>query len=236
MKPIEYFERNKKYLFEKKLQPEALREFIYTKSRECSTHNPLIIAYFIRALKAKKILDMSCGWGDRLIGSLAAGVDLYYGCDPNSCLHKGYQQIIDLLRPYSPNPKAQITINCAPFESHTIPEELGQFDLMYTSPPYFDYEDYSKETTQSIASSEILNEDQWLNKFLYPSVKKIISRIKPRGHIIFYFSQGPTHGYMEKFLKWMKNDEQQVDYLGNVFFGKDRKRVHPIFIWRKRSE
>ena len=54
-------------------------------TKECSTHNPLIIKYFIRKFAARRVLDFSSGWGDRLIGALTSDIDLYVGVDPNEC-------------------------------------------------------------------------------------------------------------------------------------------------------
>jgi hypothetical protein len=231
--PIEYFEKNKDMLRKKGLTGRVLRDYIYTHTRECSSHNPLIIKFFIEKTRAKKVLDMSCGWGDRLIGSILAGVDLYYGTDPNTCLHDGYKKIVDVLAPISPNPNIKVVIKAVPFETHHIPDEYGQFDLMYTSPPYFDYEDYTKEKTQSI-SNFANREDLWLKNFVYVATRKIIDRIRMNGYIVFYFSQGYKNGYMEKFLKFMRY-QPDIFYCGNIFFGvtKNKHKNHPIFIYKK---
>ena len=31
--------------------------------------------------KAKRVLDTSCGWGDRLAGFFSSSAEEYYGCD-----------------------------------------------------------------------------------------------------------------------------------------------------------
>jgi hypothetical protein len=234
--PIEYFEQNKTVLEQQHLSPGSLRDYIYTHTTECSTHNPLVIKFFIDRTRAKKVLDMSSGWGDRLIGSILSGIDLYYGTDPNTCLHEGYDKIVRLLVPISPNPQMKVIIKKEPFETVHIPLEFGQFDLMYTSPPYFDYEDYTDEQTQSIAHDNTNKEDLWLKNFMYVSTRKIIDRIKFGGYIIFYFSQGKTHTYMEKFLYWM-GLQPDIYYCGNIFFGqiKNKYKNHPIFIYKKLS-
>lgn len=115
MSPYDYFIKNKNDLINKlkkkqiQVNDKNIRNEIYLSTHECSIHNPNIIKFFITFYKARRILDMSSGWGDRLIGSIASDIDLYYGVDPNSCLHPNYKNMINLLLKYSPNPKCE---NC----------------------------------------------------------------------------------------------------------------------------
>ena len=42
---------------------------------------------------AKRILDTSCGWGDRLVGFYCTeGTEVYYGCDPNEHVYEAYKK------------------------------------------------------------------------------------------------------------------------------------------------
>ncbi len=43
---------------------------------------------------AKRVLDTSCGWGDRLAGFFASDAEEYYGCDPNPNTYQRYQEQI----------------------------------------------------------------------------------------------------------------------------------------------
>ena len=54
--------------------------------------------YIIEHFNSKKILDMSSGWGDRLVGAMACNIDCYHGFDPNSCLHPGYKKMIEFFK------------------------------------------------------------------------------------------------------------------------------------------
>jgi tRNA1(Val) A37 N6-methylase TrmN6 len=234
--PYEYFIKNKdkiKYSLIKKRKdqtPINIREEIYHNVKECSIHNPLIIKYFIEKYNAKKILDMSSGWGDRLLGSLLANVDLYLGVDPNKCLHSNYNNIINLLKPLTKNSKGEYILIDSGFEDIDL-SNYSFFDLVYTSPPYFDYEKYSNDAKQSIFS--VYNEDEWLDKFLYPSMIKLIKYLKYGGYLVFYFSQERGKTYIEKWMHRMKT-YPNVYYLGNIFFSDIfLKNIHPIFIFQK---
>jgi hypothetical protein len=61
--------------------------------------------------------------------------------------------------------------------------DLGDdtFDIVFTSPPYFDRERYSDSDTQSW--KRYTRAESWLSGFMYPVVKKVWDRIRPGGHL-----------------------------------------------------
>lgn len=237
--PVDYFRKNKDKLIEKildkdlEVNPINLREEVYQNTIECSTHNPLIIKKMISIFGAKKVLDPSSGWGDRLIGAMTSPIDMYLGVDPNECLHPGYQEIINLFRELKPNPKATYIEVMSPFEKYSIPPEY-KFDLIYTSPPYFDYENYTQLKTQSMRQHT--TEDKWYTDFLLVSVNKCIGVLNNGGHLALYISQERGKTYVERLIKYMKG-LPNIYYLGNIFYGKSNmKQLHPIFIFQKNDE
>lgn len=234
--PYDFWIENKNKLIEAiegksmEVNPINLREEIFIQTTECSIHNPLIIKYFITKYRAKKILDPSSGWGDRLIGALSSNIDLYVGIDPNICLHKNYQKIIKLLLPLSKNPHAIVQMLQMGFQEYQNPDNI-KFDLIYTSPPYFDYEIYSSDNAQSVKYAN--SEDQWLVNFIYKSVDKEIEYLIDKGHLVLYFSQQKGKTYMEKFFFWIKS-HKNIYYMGNMFYSNlSQQKIHPIFIFKK---
>lgn len=255
--PYEYFQNNNKKIIDSVIKkgldvnPDNIREEIYLNTKECSIHNPLIIRYFIEKYKAKNVLDFSSGWGDRLIGSILAGADLYVGVDPNKCLHPNYQKIINLLAPISINKNSKHIMIENGFQNVDLSKVIDDyhlisgpvsgpknfsinrqiFDLVFTSPPYFDYEVYSKDKDQSILSFG--NEDMWLKNFLFKAIDKCFKYLRYDGHMVLYFSQQTGKTYMEKWLQWMKS-YPQLYYIGNMFYSDIFfKGLHPIFIFQK---
>nr|QBK84638.1 MAG: hypothetical protein LCDPAC01_01190 [Pithovirus LCDPAC01] len=115
---------------------------------------------------ATRILDFSSGWGDRLFGALSSQdkLSVYYGIDPNSLLFPGYEKKI--ITRFAKNPSKFKMINAA-FESLTLPFDAKNFDLIFTSPPYFDYEIYGTGINQSSPRFE-----DWIVKFLFRSLSK----------------------------------------------------------------
>lgn len=237
--PIEYFEKHKDKLIEKvikrglEVNPINLREEVYQNTIECSTHNPLIIKAMIKMFKARKVLDPSSGWGDRLIGAMLSSIDLYLGVDPNECLHPGYQEIIKLFTPLTPNSGATFMEVNSPFEKYQILEGY-EFDLAYSSPPYFDYETYTDLQTQSM--HQFNTEDRWYNEFLLVYVNKCIEVLKNGGHMAWYISQERGKTYVERLIKYLKG-LPEIYYLGNIFYGTTKlTQLHPIFIFEKNKE
>ena len=243
--PVEFYQENKKLLMLSLLDkglpvnPVTLRNEIYLNAKECSIHNPLIMKFFIAKFHARNVLDFSAGWGDRLIGALTSNIDMYYGVDPNDCLHPNYAKMIELFAPLSPNPKAKYILINGPFEKTTLPKN-AIFDLVYTSPPYFDYESYTDNQKQSMVSYD--TETSWLNNFLFIAVDKSISQLKNHGHIVLYISQKKGRTYTEKMIEYIKN-KKDMYYLGNIFKCQEStskisnnmkpKKLHPCFIFQK---
>jgi 16S rRNA G966 N2-methylase RsmD len=211
------------------LTPHNIRETIYNHTIECSNHNPGIIKWFINHFKSKRILDMSSGWGDRLLGAMSCNIDLYYGVDPNSCLHPNYKKMIEFFKPQLVNLKVQIEIYELPFEKAKLQDNF--YDLMFTSPPYFDIEIYdSNSETQSTHNK---NESEWYNNYLKVWINLIYKALKNGGIMAFNINQFRHHN----FVQWLINDlrkDNKWKFLGTIgYTGKVIKNVQPIFLWKK---
>jgi hypothetical protein len=113
--------------------------------------------------------DYSCGWGVRLLGSLATGLN-YYGIDPNNLLTERLQ---DLAKEYKKvNSSSLITDIRTQGSEIFIPEWENTMGVAFTSPPYFSYEDYRVGEGQSFKENETSYED-WLNGYWLGTVKNI---------------------------------------------------------------
>lgn len=225
-----------KHLEEKKLEIsiENIRDIIFNFGKrdgygECSTFKPKYLRYIIDHFNAKNILDMSMGWGDRLIAAMASNINCYHGYDPNPCLHPNYKKMIEFF-------KQQYVNKNATFEHHELPFEKAKlqdnfYDLMFTSPPYFDIEIYDlNATTQSTHNS---NETNWYNNYLKVWIELIYKSLKNNGVMAFNINQFKHHN----FLNWLINDlrnDNRLKFLGTIgYTGKIIKNVQPIFLWKK---
>lgn len=175
--PYEYFTENKKYII-RKLQQQGkticeynIREFIYNNCKECNSFKVTTAIFIYDFFKAKTVLDFSAGWGDRLLAACGLGIK-YTGIDPNLSNVTGYNEIIKLT-----NANATVFTSGAEYMPlKWLP--FTSYDLIFTSPPFFDYEIYSSKL-QSVSSYTTY--ENWLVYFLFiifikyrPFVKKNI--------------------------------------------------------------
>ena len=111
--------------------------------------------------------DFSCGWGARLTGALKNKVN-YYGTDPNYLLTKKLNQLANDYK----NTVVQNTIVDIRTQGSEIfiPEWENKMGVAFSSPPYFNLEDY-KIGNQSY--KEGITYQQWLNNYLKPTIKNI---------------------------------------------------------------
>jgi len=123
---------------------------------------------------AKSVLDPCVGWGGRMLGSLAAGAS-YTGCEPCIKTVEGLRGILNDL------PK-DVVKRCTLIEK---PAEVGLleacegYDMVLTSPPYYNLEDYSNETTQSMKKYPTW--ETWLTEWLDPIITASLLCLKDTG-------------------------------------------------------
>lgn len=180
LSPYEYWNRNRdtlvKQVGERRTQAEtaeALDNAIWQKVKGCGAFKPRVAAGVMQMFQAKRILDFSSGWGDRLFAAISLDVDAYTGVDPNPALHDPYQQMIEDLVPLQK--RGRYTLIESPFQTAVLPGGLT-YDLVFTSPPYYDLELYATKTDGQ-------NLDQWKSAFLYPSLDKAWEALEVGGHL-----------------------------------------------------
>lgn len=186
---------------------------------------------------AKRVLDFSAGWGDRLAGFLASSAESYIGIDPNSKLHEPYQRIVDF---YATGKTTHFI--CSPAEE--VDYSSLSYDFVFTSPPYFDLEHYSQEDTQSIIRHPTL--EVWKQDFLFKTLKSVYEGLSDGGRIAVNISDfnsksgsickdmidfmdtlGATY---EGCLGYLLNPAQAIKkFVGQLDLAE------PIFIWSKGS-
>ena len=128
----------------------------------------------VKGFGAKSVLDPCAGWGGRMLGALAAEAS-YTGYEPCSKTVEGLKGILADL-PKDVSEKCKII-------NH--PAEIGllennvYYDLILTSPPYFNLESYSNEDTQSMKKYNTW--DKWLTEWLDPIINMSLNCLKEDG-------------------------------------------------------
>ena len=151
-----------------------LRRGIYFnyKLAKSTMYRPQMAKMVVTNLGAKRVLDPCAGWGGRMLGIVAAGAE-YIAFEPNTETYEGLLKLIKLL---GIEDKVRIIKDSA-LEMDKY--DIGEFDLILTSPPYFDLEVYSHEDTQSIKGCDTYS--MWVNNFLKPLIELSISHMKQNG-------------------------------------------------------
>ncbi len=141
------------------------------------------------------VYDPSAGFGARLLGALAAGMDRqlhYVGTDPNpdnwlDDLSR-YEVLADFYR-RNVNQAHQTTCDLFKLGSEVIGHDQrfkkyrGKVDLVFTSPPYFDAEGYSEDENQSSIKFPLY--DDWREGFLRPTLETAVEWLKPGRPLIW---------------------------------------------------
>lgn len=110
--------------------------------------------------------DYSCGWGDRLLGALSTGVN-YFGTDPNYLLT---EKLNELTADYKRVNNVDTTVDIRTQGSEAFVEDWrGKMGLAFSSPPYYDLEDY-RTGEQSIKGRSY---DDWLRDYVKPTFDNI---------------------------------------------------------------
>lgn len=178
----------------------SLRKYI------CSQFKPNVAKALYDFLKAETVLDFSAGWGDRLAGFYASDFGSHYvGLDPRKENHQIYREQADWYREHNGffeiDKKADFF--CTPAEDFDFTQYPEYFDIVFTSPPYFNVERYSYDETQSWVRYKGI--DAWNKLFLHKVIEKIWPSIKKGGRLyiniadVYATSKADTNtkGYQE---------------------------------------
>ena len=133
---------------------------------------PVVAKAIYDITDAKRVLDTSCGWGDRLAGFFASDAEEYYGCDPNPNTYQRYQEQISTYNKLLPKPKKVQIWNCV---AEDIPyDKLPAIDVAFTSPPYFSTEEYNKggELEENQSWFKFNEYEKWRDDFYLPVAEK----------------------------------------------------------------
>tara|TARA_Y100000996_G_C22527759_1_gene645178 strand:- start:46 stop:1290 length:1245 start_codon:yes stop_codon:yes gene_type:complete len=183
-----------------------LRLMISLRKYIASQHKPNVTKSITEYFGSKTMLDFSMGWGDRLSGAFASEtIEHYVGLDPRKENHPIYEEQRDFYTKHTSffeNP-TKTDFYVSPAEDFDYSNYNEYFDLVFTSPPYFNVERYSHDDTQSwIRYKDI---DGWNEHFLHKTLDKIIPTVKKGGLIAINISDVYTAGKGGKTWKEITN-------------------------------
>lgn len=129
-------------------------------------------------------LDYSAGFGGRLLGCLCSGKNLrYVGFEPNT---KTSIELNELGSKVKEVVKDNSSFRIIKDISENISNYIGysSVDMAFSCPPYYKYEEYCLEETQSIVKYPLYND--WLNGYATETIKGIYRALKVGGFFLTY--------------------------------------------------
>jgi 16S rRNA G966 N2-methylase RsmD len=236
-----FFQNNKKKIFgavrrrckdyfklDKYRKMHEIRETVYDiygHRYECTSHRVTVPFTIYKYFGAQKILDYSAGWGDRAIAAMACGAS-YTGIDPNPELHDCYKRIVDLLKPKQ---KVEFIKICA--EDHSTDEV---YDIMYTSPPYYNLEKYIDHPDQSCVRYQTY--ENWKKGFYFKMLSNSIKHVKEGGHVIVniinWAHRSGDYYMLDDMIDYMISNNQI--FMGYIYYtrGETKCRAMPMAVFK----
>lgn len=176
----------------------SLRKYI------CSQFKPNVAKALYDYLECENVLDISAGWGDRLCGFFASEKGKHYvGIDPRKENHPIYREQANFYTKHNgffETDKVADFIE-SPAEDADLSMYKDHFDIVFSSPPYFNVERYSYDDTQSWV--RYTNIDAWNKLFLHKTIENVWPTIKDGGYLainiadVYATSKGDGKGYHE---------------------------------------
>ena len=237
--PLELFHSDLRSVIEKRLRigdnmsDSGLRKMlkIYSGAQAVSNFRPTAATVIYNKYATNgKVWDMSAGYGGRMLGFYKSSSIEYVGTDPCTDTFNGLQ----ILRKDFLSDK---NINLFKIGSEDFEWETNYFDLCFTSPPYFDTEKYSDESTQSYV--RFPTQQQWLNGFMGNTIENCRNYLKDDGKLVINIAN--LHKWttlvddvielaFRKKFRYIKTER----YLISTMKTGQRYKSEPILIFEKR--
>jgi len=185
--------------------------------------------YVYKKYNATSVLDPTAGWGGRMLGAWALGIN-YTGIDTNTEMKPAYDEIMRFMGNdanefgnglFVENNSSNLKMlwqSCLDVDFSKI-----DYDFVLTSPPYVNLEIYEH--------MELWNSDTaFYKEFFIPLWQKCIDNIKIGGHVCFNISPKMYDAAVENGLPICDMEEDLLQQLGQQ---KKKKKQDKIYIWKK---
>lgn len=209
------------------VNPFYLQNMTYYDNKFCTVFKPYIFKFLISIFgnKNTSIIDLSSGWGDRLLGTIAieTNVNMYIGIDPNQKLFSGYYKMIDDLSQHK-NKYFLINKPAENVDFHSLPISFCNF--IFWSPPFWIQEIYDDKNTKQ-STSNFKSYEDFEQNFLLFVINNSTSILEKNGFLILYIG---NINY-KTFLDGM-NNIKNLQFVNNFKIVSDNKTKNYI-IYKK---
>jgi len=175
--------------YSERINDAAMRRGIKLSKYCVSNFKPMIALYlFKKYCPSGTVYDYSAGFGSRMLAAMSLGLN-YVACEPNTKTRE------NLIR-FGNHLKKEIggEFCVTPYGSESYCK--GSCDFSFSSPPYFDFEKYSDESSQSIKLFPVY--EDWLEGYWRATIKNIYKMLTDAGRFGVCLSPYCRQGILEK--------------------------------------
>jgi tRNA1(Val) A37 N6-methylase TrmN6 len=170
-------------------------------------HARFLVSRFLPKEGKAIVVDPCAGWGGRMLGTLCArraDAIRYIGVDPAKRNQDAYEELRGLYFKYlSKENKAEREADLfyQPFEKWVVrgaaKSLYGKVDLVFTSPPYFDAENYEASNSKQSANA-FRTYDEWRSGFYIPFIQGAFNLLKVGGYFILNVADTSSAPHLER--------------------------------------
>lgn len=176
-----------------------------------------------------RILDISAGWGGRLLAAMSMGIP-YYGIDANKRLEVSYRRMVEMCEPDAT--PVQVQLQFKPAEEVDF-GRLPPYDLIFTSPPYFMIEEYQ-------GMPQYGSKQAFLEQFFIPVTMRAWEHLQPGGNMALnmpeemYEAIAPHLPRIKRRLELPLSNRHPTNTVKQQARGtEDVSRHEWIYVWHK---
>lgn len=191
---------------------------------------PLVSKYLYQVYQPHTILDISMGWGGRLIGAMSIPDIHYIGFDTNIDLKEPYQKMIRDLDHFSPDLNVKKRTTLLFEDSSNADLSKFRYDMVFTSPPYF-----IKGSNKGIEGYPHVpaynSYDDWTKRFFNPVMSNAWKHMEKGG--VFCINTNSTD--FELLKKLFGKPDQKINIKNHKRQASSKTIVSSeyIYIWKK---
>ena len=201
----------------------------YTGTQCVSNFRPTAAAclYSHFAHPGAMVWDMSMGYGGRILGAIISDIN-YVGTDPAELTFKGLQQIKE---DFGRDNRHYFLNKCG---SEVFEPKENSLDFAFTSPPYFNWEQYGEEEGQSF--NQYSGNEEWNNGFLRKTIQNAYKGLKKDKYMGLNVANIKSHKTFEDDTVRIAVEEgftHTDTYKLQLSSQESGAKYEPVFIFKK---
>lgn len=178
------------------------------------------------------VYDFSAGFGGRMLGTMIAFDRVnYIGIDPNRETYENLLKLKDFLL-NDAKCQGKIEVYCEKSEDFCPRDLVEKVDFAFSSPPYFDLEQYSDDLDQCYR--RFPSYPLWKEKYLRATLKNIHQLLKKEGHLAINI-KNTNYNLADDLVEIGKEEGLHLVEVLEMELAsrKEEGRTEPIFVFQK---